>query len=277
MKIRKHSGELEAFDAGKLRQSMLRSGAGQGLVEDIVSAIQAQLRPNMSTRQIYKTAFRMLKGSSAASAARYNLREAIRLLGPAGFYFEKYVGRIFADHGYSTRTNITLQGRCVSHEIDVALQGNDGIGIVECKFHSRRESASDVKVPMYILSRYNDLKSRPHKIFGDEDHISSCRIVTNNRFTADAIAFAGCSGLEVLSWDYPPGKNLRSMNDGRNLYPVTAMTTLTMAEKEFLLRSDFILARELSAESGALEHLEMPPGRIQRILEEASALKHGTR
>ncbi len=277
MKIRKHSGELAQFDARKLRLSMLRSGADKALIDNIVTEVNAQLYPNMTTKQIYKIAFKMLREKSAASAARYNLREAIRLLGPAGFYFEKYIARIFADHGFDTRTNLILQGRCVTHEIDVAMRMEGSVGIVECKFHSGRETASDVKVPMYILSRFNDLKGIVHRIFTDGDIIGSCTIVNNNRFTADAVAFARCSGLELVSWDYPPGKSLKDLNDGRNLYPVTAMTTLTMDEKEFLLKNDIVLARELHGNQQFLETLGISLARIGTIMNEASALKHGTR
>ncbi len=276
MKIRKHSGELAQFDQEKLRQSMLRSGAAPELVDDICAAVRSQLYPGMTTRQIYKTAFKMLKGKSAASAARYNLRDAIRLLGPAGFHFEKYVGRIFADHGYRTLTNLHLTGRCVSHEVDLAIEKDGELKFVECKFHSRREIASDVKVPMYILSRFNDLREVGHGIFTPGDSFSSCAIVTNNRFTSDAILFAECMGLELLSWDFPAGKSLRSLNDGRNLYPVTAMTTLTIAEKQWLLDQDIVLARELNSRE-LLEKLGLSSFRIKNVMTEASALKHGTK
>lgn len=277
MKIRKHSGELAQFDAGKLKRSLLRSGAGESLIEDIVSEVSGQLYPHMTTKQIYKIAFRMLREKSAASAARYNLREAIRLLGPAGFYFEKYIARIFADHGFDTRTNLMLPGRCVTHEIDVAMRMGESVGIVECKFHSGRDTASDVKVPMYILSRFNDLAGIAHRIFTDDDLITSCIIATNNRFTADAIAFARCSGLELVSWDHPSGKSLKDLNDGRNLYPVTAMTTITMDEKDFLLKNNIVLARELPGNQQLLETLGISAARMVKIMNEASALKHGTK
>ena len=114
----------------------------------------------MSTKRIYKLAFSLLKKASNSHAARYNLRTAIEMLGPAGFFFEKYVSRLFISDGYQTKTNIILQGKCISHEIDVLINKDNIISMVECKFHERRESNSDVKVPMYILSRFNDLKDK---------------------------------------------------------------------------------------------------------------------
>jgi len=80
------------------------------------------------------------------------------LLGPEGFFFEKFVVRIFEHEGYDAITNLALKGKCVSHEIDVVLKKDDIITMVECKFQSSQAACSDVKVPLYILSRFNDVK-----------------------------------------------------------------------------------------------------------------------
>ena len=199
MKIVKNSGDIVDFDSEKLRKSLLKSGASSVVIESILETIKKQLYSGISTKQIYKMAFGLLKKTANAHAARYNLREAIRLLGPAGFFFEKYVARLFASEHFETLTNLTLQGKCITHEIDVLLKKNNSIAMVECKFHQGIDAASDVKVPMYILSRFNDLKERLHLVFDSKNHISKCWIVTNNRFTTDAITFADCSGLNLLS------------------------------------------------------------------------------
>jgi hypothetical protein len=74
--------------------------------------------------------------------------------------------------------------------------------MVECKFHGSVNAASDVKVPLYIHSRYNDLRGTTRH-FSNSDTISHCWIATNNRFTSDAIAYASCVDIQLLSWDYP--------------------------------------------------------------------------
>ena len=159
MKVVKYSGDTVDFNSNKLLKSLLKAGANPEQAQHIISTISAQLFDGMATKQIYKMAFALLKKNSNAHAARYNLREAIRMLGPAGFYFEKYIARLFESEGYKTKTNLVLQGKCVTHEIDVLIQKDSEMGMVECKFHAGREVASDVKVPMYILSRFNDLKT----------------------------------------------------------------------------------------------------------------------
>ena len=88
MKIVKHSGDIVDFNREKLRQSLLKSGANDVMVDDVLKAIEEQIFEGISTQKIYKLAFSMLKRIPGAHAARYNLRTAIQQLGPAGFFFE---------------------------------------------------------------------------------------------------------------------------------------------------------------------------------------------
>ena len=96
MKIIKHSGNIVEFNSDKLKKSLLKSGASTIAVDNILYTIKKQMYEGISTKQIYKMAFSLLKKTANSHAARYNLREAIRLLGPAGFFFEKYIARLFA-------------------------------------------------------------------------------------------------------------------------------------------------------------------------------------
>jgi hypothetical protein len=272
MKIIKHSGVIVDFNREKLKQSLLKSGANKSLVSEVLKTIEEHIYEGITTKQIYKLAFSLLKKGSNAHAARYNLKEAIQLLGPAGFFFEKYIARIFASEKYNTVTNLVLKGKCVFHEIDILIKKNELISMVECKFHLGKDANTDVKVPMYILSRYNDLKDREHPIFSQKDHLSKCWIVTNNRFTTDAITFAKCSDLNLLSWNYPETNNLKTKNDTNSLYPVTCLTTLSLAEKDKLLVLDVILVKELVNNSDSLERIGLSTNRIKNVLKEASEL-----
>ena len=272
MKVIKHSGHVVPFDIEKLKRSLQKSGAAPDLIKECLELIQKQMYEGMTTKEIYKLAFAILKKASNGNAARYNLRYALQMLGPAGFFFEKFISRLYAAEGFKTRTNLTLQGKCVSHEVDIALKKENSIWMVECKFHSSREGASDVKVPMYILSRFNDLKVKQHTIFSGSESIVSCKIVTNNRFTKDAENFASCSGIELLSWDYPKDNSIKNKIDHGSLYPLTCLTTLTVSEKEKLLILDQILVKDLINDSKSLHKIGLSDNRIRNVLKEASQI-----
>jgi hypothetical protein len=272
MRIIKNSGDIVDFDPKKLRKSLVKSGAGELIVEDILYKIRKEIYDGISTKKIYKRAFTLLKKEANSHAARYNLRSGLQLLGPAGFFFEKYIARLFESEGYQTVTNSILSGKCVSHEIDVLIKKDNELAMVECKFHSARENKSSVKVPLYVFSRFNDLKGRKQIVFLKNEIISTCWIVTNNRFTSDAIDFAKCSGMNLLSWDYPKDNNLKTKNDIDCLYPVTCLTTLSLAEKDKLLILDVILARELVNNSEQLGRIGLSTNRIKNVLKEVREL-----
>ncbi|MBL7887408.1 MAG: restriction endonuclease [Flavobacterium sp.] len=272
MKVVKHSGVIVDFDESKLRKSLSKSGANAEVVNTIMRQIKQVIYDGIPTKQIYKIAFGLLKKESNSLAAQYNLRDALLLLGPAGFYFEKYIARVFESEGYTTQTNLVLNGKCVSHEIDVVIKKDNQIAMVECKFHGSKEVNSDVKVPMYILSRFNDLKDRTHIIYTQKDTISDCWIVTNNHFTSDALTFGNCSGLNLLSWDYPKNDNLSTKIDNRNLYPITCLTTISRLEKDKLLAINILLVADLIKEAECLDRIGLSTNRIKNVLKEATTL-----
>ncbi len=272
MKVTKFSGELVDFDRKKLMISLKKSGADGETVSKIMQHIEGGLYEGIPTKKIYRAAFQHLKSFSNVHAARYNLRTALQALGPAGFFFEKFIARIFEFDGYKVQTNLLLDGKCVSHEVDIAIKKCEQVAMVECKFHGSQDAKTDVKVPMYILSRFNDLKDRDFQLFKNNYSIQNCWITTNNRFTDDAVKFANCSKLSLLSWDYPKGNSLKNKIDLNQIYPVTCLTTLTMAEKDKLLVQDIITALDLIQHADWLSKIELSPSRIKNVLLEANQL-----
>lgn len=272
MKVTKFSGELVHFEKNKLEKSLQKSGANQLMVDKILSEIEKTLYEGIPTKKIYKLAFQLLKKLSNAHAARYNLRTAVQNLGPAGFYFEKFIAKLFEKDGFQTQTNLILDGKCISHEVDVLLKKENTVSMIECKFHGSQDAKTDVKVPLYILSRFNDLKNKDFPIFNSFFSIDNCWIVTNNRFTKDAIQFGQCSGLQLLSWDFPKDNGIRNRIDATQLYPVTCLTTLSLAEKDKLLMQEIITVQDLIQHSNWLSKIGISPQRIKNCLREANQL-----
>lgn len=272
MKVTKFSGEIVSFDKDKLQKSLQKSGADEKVVIQVLHEIERELYEGIPTKKIYELAFQLLKKFSNVHAARYNLRTAIQTLGPAGFFFEKFIGKLFELEGYQVQTNLILQGKCISHEVDVLLKKENVISMIECKFHSSQEAKTDVKVPLYILSRFNDLKNKSFSVFNSTQEIENCWIATNNRFTEDAISFAICCGLQLLSWDYPTGNSLKNKIDANQIYPVTCLTTLTVAEKDKLLMQNIITVKDLLKHSDWLLKIGLSANRKKNILKEANQL-----
>ena len=61
------------------------------------------------------------------------------------------------------KVNQFLEGVCVTHEIDVLVENDIHVLLIECKYHNKQGLLSDVKVPLYIHSRYRDVQESWNK------------------------------------------------------------------------------------------------------------------
>ena len=126
LNVIKADGTIEPYSEEKVKNSIKRAGVSPELQTKVLSDIKAKLYDNIPTYDIYGLITSALSHSPEPySKARYSLKQAIMLLGPTGYPFEDFVARVFEEHGYQTQTRLILNGRCVTHEIDV-LAEKDG-------------------------------------------------------------------------------------------------------------------------------------------------------
>lgn len=267
--IIKSTGIRTPFSLEKLRASLRRSGADKKLIDNIVKQVADELYDGISTREIYNRAFALLKKGKSVFASKYKLKKAIYELGPTGFPFEKFIAAILTYSGYQTTSNVNIHGNCVEHELDVIAIKNEHRLFIECKFHSDKGKKCNVKVPLYIHSRFQDIARHANQ---EDFDIANGWVVTNTRFTQDAITYGKCAGLYLLSWDVPQKHSLRERIDRLGLYPITVSTILTGREKQFLLSRDIVLCRQLHKDSFYLDHLGVSDSRKARILKEVKEL-----
>ena len=97
-------------------------------------------------------------------------------------------------------------------------------------------------------------------------------MVTNTRFTIDAINYAKCVGLTLLSWDYPLNNGIKDNIDSFDLYPITTLINLSKDEKTTLISKDIILVKELYENKIVLEKMRITSDRIVKILNEVKEL-----
>ncbi|MFY0688687.1 MAG: restriction endonuclease [Cyclobacteriaceae bacterium] len=236
----KNSGELVPFDERKILESLKRAGTNTNTIDLVLHEVKNAIYNGISTKKIYSLTHKYLKQFSQLESSRYKLKQSIMSLGPSGYPFEKLVGEILKVMGFEVQVGIQMQGKCVQHEVDVFAEKGNQQFIVECKFHNRQGYKSDVKVPLYIDSRFRDLKNSIDPTSGKT---MNGWIVTNTRFTIDAIKYAECAGMKIMSWDYPKNQSLKGIITKLNLHPITSLTNLNKREKEELLANDIIICR----------------------------------
>lgn len=270
--IRKASGEKEAFDPEKLRNSIKRAGTPDDITDQIIDEILPQLQDGMTTREIYKKAFGMLRKRKRANAARYSLKKAIMELGPTGYPFEHFVAQVLAHNGFEVSVGQVIQGRCVTHEVDVIATTDTTQYIVECKYYNSQAKYANVKVPLYIRSRVNDIIEYREKLHDFKNIRFFGWIVTNTRFTEDAMNYGRCAGLNMLSWNIPRGKGLKDMVEKAGVYPVTVITSLNKKQKEYILSKDIVLCKQLRENIKILHEVGFTNKSLKKVVDEIDEL-----
>lgn len=269
IQIIKSSGDKVDFSISKLRSSLHKSGADELTIDTIINTVRDELYQGISTKEIYNRAFALLKKRKSIYASKYKLKKAIYELGPTGFPFENFIGALLEYSGYKVIVGEILQGKCVSHEVDVIAKKNGQYIVAECKFHSEKTTTCNVKIPLYIHSRYQDIVAQ---FKNSKNGPNEGWVVTNTRFTADALTYGNCMGLYLLSWDYPKDNGLKDRIDRLGLYPITVSTLMTNREKQFLLSREIVLCRQLADDKFYLDHLGISETRKTKILAEISML-----
>ncbi len=274
LKIIKASGQPEEFLIEKLVDSLIRSGASEDMAWDIARKVQRQVTHGSHTKHIFRMAKRLLRQYNRVSDMRYSIKKAIYSLGPAGYQFEKYFARILRTYGYSVEVNRIIKGYCVTHEVDVFAGKDDKWHVIECKYHSNGGIPADVKIALYVHSRYADIKKAYDFMPEKNVMIQQGWLVTNTRCSSDAIKYAECTGLKIVSWKYPEKESLEKMIENNRLYPVTILSSVTRNSVETLFSNGIVLAMDIAdmEEETFMKKSGLDKGLAKILKREADAL-----
>jgi len=259
MLVIKADGRRERFNKFKIIHSLQRVGIAEAQARMMASELQPKFPGVVQSDDIFRELIGRLSRIDSTVAARYNLRRALMHLGPSGYPFEKYVGRVLSELGYETKTNLFLKGNCVMHEVDVIARKDRVHYLIECKYHNTPGARSDVKVALYSWARFVDIRQRweAEASHSGEQHTSW--LITNTRFTKDAIDYGRCMGMKITGWGYPQEQSLEDMVSQSRSYPVNIFPQLGSAliykklfEAKIVLASDLLRhsLKELQRKTG---------------------------
>lgn len=255
----------EPFSESKVMDSIRRARIPQSIQGDVLTHVKRKLYDGISTAEIYQHILEFLDQSPKPYIkARYSLKEAIMLLGPSGYPFEDFVSKLLESQGYRTQVRQILSGRCVTHEVDILAEKDGRTAVIETKFHNSPGTRSEIQVALYTHARFNDVKVR--------NSVHESWIITNTKTTIDANNYAHCSGMKIISWDYPAGNSLREMIERSGLHPITMVTSLAPSHKMTLLENHVVLCRDVAEHPDLLDMLYLGRADRERVLEEVNAL-----
>lgn len=238
--VTKMDGTKEIYNEDKIKSSATRVGVPTAMQEAMLEAIRERLYDGIGTTEIYELIKDYLHSSERPYLAmKYNLKTALAALGPSGYPFEKYIAKLLDATGYKTITNQVLPGSCVTHEVDVVAKKDDVTYYVEAKFHKSPNHRTDVRVTLYIKARYDDLASANHQ------YKTAPWIVTNTRFSTDAIKYANCQNIKLTSWGYPKDHGIMDLIEQTHLHPVTMLEGLNQEDLRRLLSAGVVTCQQI--------------------------------
>jgi hypothetical protein len=268
-------GEKEPFSFKKVYNSARRVGASRKVAENIAWRIEKMVYPGMPTREIFEKVTELLHSKTPKSALRFNLKTAMRKLGPTGFPFEKFTGDIFSHQEFKVKLNQEIQGSCLKYEIDFLAEKGKILYIGECKYRNLPDNLVHSNDVLYNYAKFRDLKEGAFcQNFLKKGIDLKFVIVTNTKFTQRAIEFSKCHHFELLGWRYPKKRGLEYFIESKQLYPITILPSLTKKISSVLVEKKMMLVQDLFQinikEFAAVNHLN--GNHLEKLKKEAKII-----
>ena len=282
MYVTKASGKRVKFQPSKVRRTCLRAGASSKLAREITKNLSRSIYDGMSTRKVLDLILAELARTNPQVAARYNLKQAMLELGPAGFVFEKFIVRFLREYGYEAYCPPILKGACIPHEVDILARRpirnkiSNGVNqgkayMIECKYHNARGIYTGSKDILYVWARFLDLKEAGEKRFDE------AWIISNTKFSIHAIEYGQCKKMRLLGWKYPAERGLEKLIEAKQLYPVTILRGMDRATRDKLFSNDFIFCQDLikTEKHLIMKRTGIKEKKLRALINEASNLLGG--
>lgn len=238
-------GESELFSFRKVYRSARRVGASKSLARKIAKNIEKGAYPGIKTTNIFEKVKSQLQQELPRAALIFNLKEGMKKLGPTGFPFEKYIGEIFTGEGFQVQLNQYIPGLCCPHEIDFLAKKEKLLYIGECKYRNLPGGRVHLEDALANYARFLDIKQGKFfkKIF-KKVKIKSF-LVTNTKFTNEAIRYSKCVKVGLFGWNYPIKQGLEYLIETQGLYPITILPSLTSYLAAIFVSKKIILVKDL--------------------------------
>lgn len=263
--IIKANGEKQKYDPKKIKRSLERAGASEQTIKEVLRQVEKEIYEGMLTRDLYRLVFRGYKKYEPLTSSRYGLKAALEKLGKTtGLHFEAFIARMLQLQGYQTQLNRTVPGKRITHEIDITASKGKETLMVECKHHTKSWIECNVQIALYVYARFLDVQKQ----------FTRPMIVTNTRFSKQAIDYAQGVNMQLWGWRYPEKEGLEIFLESQRLYPITLLQTLDEKTTDQCLNQRLVLVPDLFdfSEQELAQKLRISLQKAKKIVEEAHAV-----
>jgi len=235
--IYKADGRKVQFNENKILSTCIRAGASEKTAKRILKKVKSKVYRNTTSYDVYKKVLNVISQEKDLKALhqRYQLKNAIMRMGPAGFAFENYVASLLEYYDFqATGIRSKIKGKCATHEIDIIGMKGTSKFLIECKYHSKHGVYTGLKESLYTHARFLDMQPR----------FSGEIIFCNTKVSNHAKKYAKCTRQQIFSWRYPAKNSLEKIIEKYNLYPITILN-LSQNELRIFSESNMMIAKDL--------------------------------
>ena len=243
IRVTKGDGTSQLYDRGKVLRTCGKMGSTREIAEVIADKIETKIYDGIKTDKILRMILTLLYKHRPAINLLVHLKKALSLMKPAP-EFEQFVRILMSNHGYGVTPNRIVRGKCVEHEIDAIAQKGDVTYIVEVKHHSNYHTPTSLDTVRISRAVFEDI-TEGSELGLNDIKVDKAMVVSNTKFSGQALQYAECRGISHIGWNTPPGHNLPTMIEEKNLYPITWLKGLDAATKRKLLSCGVIFVKEL--------------------------------
>jgi hypothetical protein len=224
-------------------------GASREVADQIAQKIENTLYEGITTREILRTIFALMRKPKPAVKHLFDLKHGISLMEPKP-EFEAFVRVILAHSGFTVQSNMILRGLCGEHEVD-AIATKDGLTyIVEAKHHVTYHALTGLDESRIARAIIEDLTDG-YKQGATSIKIDRAMIITNTRYSNHAVVYGGCRGIVQVGWDSPDGFGLRELVEKYRLYPLSCLRGVSWETRQRLVEVGIVLIKQLLEQDSA--------------------------
>jgi len=242
--VTKADGSRQPFDRKRVRRTLENFGLDPEDADRIADDIEEAVPDGIRTAAVLRMIRTRARAVRPAVAHRTNLRRALALLRPKPD-FEEFVRILLREHGYRVKAGCVLAGRCGEHEVDAIAQKDGTTLFVEVKHHVSYHRMTGLDEGRIARAIVEDLQEgfRSGRCIVS---IDGALIVCNTKLSEHAKRYATCRGIEHIGWDYPVERNLRTMIEETQSYPVTIVSGVTRSVTAKLAAAGILTAKAVA-------------------------------
>ena len=249
MSVKKADGSRQGFDREKIVRTCLRMGASVQVANQVADKVERRIYNGIPTAIVLQMILRFMRGQKPEIGNLLDLRKGLSLMFPKP-EFEVFVQSLLARSGFEVSPNSLLTGKCVLHEVD-GIAKRDGVTyFVEAKHHVNYHALTGLDESRIARAILEDV-GEGYAAGMSDLKIDKAMIVTNTRYSDEALQYGACRDILQIGWSSPMGHGLQDLIGGTHMFPLSCLKGLSQIARLRLANSGVVLFGQMANEEAA--------------------------